>query len=960
MANEFIARNGLISLNNSVITGSLNVTNGITGSHLGTSSWATNALTSSNIQGGSTNYIPVWNSSTSISSSVIYQTGSKIYIGTLPSTQSIAQLSLSDNEFIVGTAQAYSTYYGTGSEGIFQVTRVAPYQTQVWLRPAGNASGYNSNYWGLIEQNTSYLVIQPGNYHDLQLRAGANSNVSVLTSGSATDKLRITGNGKVLINTNTNTDLYYLDVNGATRLQGKLTISANGFDATGNSTITGSLGVTAGITATLTGTASWATSASSAISSSYSFNATSASFASTASFYGGGVTSASYASSSTSASYASSSTSASYASSSTSASYASSSTSASFASTASYVITSQTASYVATASNALNADLLDGVHLSTLATTGSNIFKANQTITGSLDITGSINTIGTITATTLVVQTITSSTDFITGSSRFGSLISNTHTFTGSVFITGSLTTTGSVSATAFTGSLFGTSSWAISASWAPGGSSAATFPYTGSAIISGSLTITGSLITTGGASGSFSGSFFGNGAGLTGVVASATPAGPNKSIQFNDAGTTSGSGTFTFDKTTNLAILTGSLDIKSSTYGSTILEISGSNNNPILAISDITGSSNNILTISTGSTTYASMDSGGTFTSSIATNALYYGILSASISTDQNDYSPAGWDSSNPNKKTVISISGSTSVKITGLTGGIDGRIAVFQNDSSDFIVILEDQSASSQAANRFDFRNPIFLVPNGTITLIYDGHSQRWEPIGSSGGIGFGSFFDDYEEFLGDIGRWGTVASGTGAATAISTYLQNTTERPIGIWRGQTGSTATGRANIGSTQASSIFPGYGQAICLARIAVETASSAAQRTHTYVGWHNGVGQVSASNGIFWKYSDQYSTSWLGSAHSSSFTAYTAISGAAADTNYIWLGIHNNSTWTRSTFFYSTDSITWTIAGVVSGSNMPSSASSTGFGVSINKITGSSAAGVSVDILAHRYDLTRG
>jgi hypothetical protein len=46
---------------------------------------------------------------------------------------------------------------------------------------------------------------------------------------------------------------------------------------------------------------------------------------------------------------------------------------------------------------------------------------------------------GTLTAQTIVAQTITSSTEFITGSTKNGSLLSNTHQFTGSVGITGSL-----------------------------------------------------------------------------------------------------------------------------------------------------------------------------------------------------------------------------------------------------------------------------------------------------------------------------------------------------------------------------------------------------------------------------------------------------------------------------------------------------------------------------------------
>jgi hypothetical protein len=57
----------------------------------------------------------------------------------------------------------------------------------------------------------------------------------------------------------------------------------------------------------------------------------------------------------------------------------------------------------------------------------------NVAITGSLGVTGSITTTGTITAQTLVVQTITSSIDFVTGSTKFGSFLTNTHVFSGSV-----------------------------------------------------------------------------------------------------------------------------------------------------------------------------------------------------------------------------------------------------------------------------------------------------------------------------------------------------------------------------------------------------------------------------------------------------------------------------------------------------------------------------------------------
>ena len=85
------------------------------------------------------------------------------------------------------------------------------------------------------------------------------------------------------------------------------------------------------------------------------------------------------------------------------ASYASQSLTASNANTASYVLNAVSASYAQTAS------------------------YANNFTVG-----------GTLTAQTIVAQTITSSIEFITGSTRNGSLLTNTHQFTGSLFQTGS------------------------------------------------------------------------------------------------------------------------------------------------------------------------------------------------------------------------------------------------------------------------------------------------------------------------------------------------------------------------------------------------------------------------------------------------------------------------------------------------------------------------------------------
>ena len=68
---------------------------------------------------------------------------------------------------------------------------------------------------------------------------------------------------------------------------------------------------------------------------------------------------------------------------------------------------------------------------------------SNATNAISASYANNLTVAGTLTAQTLVVQTITSSVSTITGSTNFGSLSSNTHTFTGSLLLSGSSTTIG-------------------------------------------------------------------------------------------------------------------------------------------------------------------------------------------------------------------------------------------------------------------------------------------------------------------------------------------------------------------------------------------------------------------------------------------------------------------------------------------------------------------------------------
>ena len=234
--------------------------------------------------------------------------------------------------------------------------------------------------------------------------------------------------------------------------------------------------------------------------------------------------------------------------------------SASFASTASYwsgsIINAASASYwsgsiinAATASYILNA-----VSASYVLNAISSSFAETASSADNLTVRG------TLTAQTINVQTITSSIDYVTGSSINGSLLSNTHQITGSTSITGSLTVNDSnviltnqtssmsvATASYWSGSIINaatasyvqnaisasyaltasyasnvpetasyalqanSASFALTASYISGSGAGVGFPFSGSAVVTGSLFVSGSTI---------SGSFKGDGSQITGLTA--------------------------------------------------------------------------------------------------------------------------------------------------------------------------------------------------------------------------------------------------------------------------------------------------------------------------------------------------------------------------------------------------------------------------------------------------------
>jgi hypothetical protein len=193
--------------------------------------------------------------------------------------------------------------------------------------------------------------------------------------------------------------------------------------------------------------------------------------------------------------------------------------SASYALTASYAENSTSASYSLTASYALNAVS------SSYSVTASYVLNAiSSSYAATASSADDFTVRGTLTAQRIVVQTITSSTEYVTGSTIFGSLPSNTHQFTGSVSITGSLGING-VDYTSTSGSVSTrlTSLEAFSSSLDNTFVTEAELNAATSSLSSSISLLSGSFLSFSGSyrTGSFTGSFKGDGSGILNVISS-------------------------------------------------------------------------------------------------------------------------------------------------------------------------------------------------------------------------------------------------------------------------------------------------------------------------------------------------------------------------------------------------------------------------------------------------------
>lgn len=342
------------------------------------------------------------------------------------------------------------------------------------------------------------------------------------------------------------------------------------------------------------------------------------------------------------------------------------------------------------------------------------------------------------------------------------------------------------------------------------------------------------------------------------------------------------------------------------------------------------------------------------------------WGVLVTTPSSNQDNYAPTGFEFCNR-----LGINASATIKLTGLAGGYEGREITISNRSTDYLLWLENQNTSSSAANRFDLPNgfPFFLMPGDRITLTYSGTSSRWQAQSASANLsqmGLTLFSDCLggtgTANLAHVGGGLTAfVSGTGAAAASSTYLANTTERPLGIIQFTSGTTTTGRAGIGDNGTDQIIPTLGAALSVARLAVQTTVSGTETFQVVSGFLDSLAAGATTDGVAWNNLWNGSAAEWSQARWAATTATRTTTGSPTpDNNYIWLVVFVNPGWTRADFIYSTDSVSFTVASSPT-TGFPSSTQRTSWcPAQIIKSAGTTARLVSVDLAGYRVDYVRG
>jgi hypothetical protein len=154
---------------------------------------------------------------------------------------------------------------------------------------------------------------------------------------------------------------------------------------------------------------------------------------------------------------------------------------------------------------------------------------------------------------------------------------------------------------------------------------------------------------------------------------------------------------------------------------------------------------------------------------------------------------------------------------------------------------------------------------------------------------------------------GHWNWLAtnSGTGAATSIvSTGVDSTTIRAIGVIQSSTGTTATGRAAQGQSLVSWRLENLKNSVIEWRVAVPTLSTALEEFGISFGWLGLVTATAQTNGLYFFYNRlTHGDFWTTVSANGAVRTITATSVAVVANTWAKFRIETNSALTQARFY---------------------------------------------------------
>lgn len=276
-----------------------------------------------------------------------------------------------------------------------------------------------------------------------------------------------------------------------------------------------------------------------------------------------------------------------------------------------------------------------------------------------------------------------------------------------------------------------------------------------------------------------------------------------------------------------------------------------------------------------------------------------------AQITSNQNDYSFTAGTS-------LLRLScDADGRKITGLAGGVAGKVLFIRNVGTKELLFAH-QSSSSSAANRLILPYPVDFVlrPDDTYEFVYDDTTDRWVMVG-----GYDAFLKDerycsymFDDFIsGSLSTSGTMGSlgwtQTGAGTITRTNMDSSTQgRPGNIYL--QGSSGQDKA----VYMTSYTPATSDQLIFS-CSVRLPTSLSDGTNTYhvsFGWAGQLGTTLATINsligggtpptlVVFEYNHTVSANWL-------YATTSAFNGTGAETS---TGIAAAAdTWTRFDIVY--------------------------------------------------------